>query len=30
MVAQLLDEGELTHAELKHLRELLRSKLAAQ
>jgi predicted transcriptional regulator len=30
MVAQLLDESELTHAELKHLRELLKSKLAAQ
>ena len=30
MVAQLLDESELTHAELKQLRELLKSKLAAQ
>lgn len=30
MVAQLLDESELTHAELKHLRELLKSKRAAQ
>ena len=30
MVAHLLDESELTPAELKHLRELLKSKLAAQ
>ena len=28
MVAQLLDESELTHAELKQLRELLKSKIA--
>jgi predicted transcriptional regulator len=30
MVAQLLDESELTRAELEQLRELLKSKLAAQ
>lgn len=30
MVAQLLDDSELTHAELKQLRELLKSKLATK